>query len=83
MSCPKKQRIAIFSDVWKIGRFTYLFKKEKTFFCNPFALRCRHAVHLRFSETLHNARSTYANARAVTRSPPCKYLCCTFHFVPA
>jgi hypothetical protein len=27
--------------------------------------RCRHAVGLRFSEALHNARSSYADARAV------------------
>ncbi len=31
------------------------------FFCSPFAPRCRHAVRLRFSEALHNARSTYAH----------------------
>jgi hypothetical protein len=35
------------------------------FFCSPFALRCRHAVRLQFSEVPHNARSPYADARAV------------------
>ncbi len=42
------------------------------FFCSPFALRCRHAVRLRFSETLHNARSTYAHARAVLEWLDCR-----------